>query len=227
MSGTSAVREMYPHAGQPVLQAGAPLNEARGAVVLLHGRGGSAEDILGLADAFGRDDLAFLAPQAAAHSWYPMSFLAPREENEPWLTSALDKVASVVASIEAAGIPRERIVIAGFSQGACLSTEFVASNPVRYAGLIAFTGGLIGPVGMDLRHEGDLAGTPALFMSGDPDPHVPWQRVVDSAKELERMGAKVETVRYPGKPHSVSADEVKRAKVLLQTAFSFHEPAHS
>lgn len=220
MSGTSAVREMYPHAGQPVLQAGAPLAEARGAVVLLHGRGGSAEDILGLADAFGREDLAYLAPQAAAHSWYPMSFLAPREENEPWLSSALDKVASVVASIEAAGISRERIVIAGFSQGACLSTEFVASNPARYAALIAFTGGLIGPLGMDLRHEGDLAGTPALLMAGDHDPHVPWQRVVDSAKELERMGAKVEMVCYPGKPHSVSGDEVKRARALLAGAFA-------
>jgi len=227
MSGTSSVREMYPHQRQQVLHAGAPLAEARGAVVLLHGRGGSTEDILGLASALNQPQLAYLAPQAAGQSWYPMSFLAPREENEPWLSSALDKVGSVVASIEAAGIPRERIMIAGFSQGACLSTEFVASNPARYAGLIAFTGGLIGPVGMDLHHAGDLAGMPALFLSGDPDPHVPWQRVVDSAKELERMGAKVETVRYPGKPHNVSADEVKRARALLQTAFSFHEPAHS
>jgi len=220
MNGTHSIRQMYPHAQKPVLEAGVPLAEARGAVVLLHGRGGSAEDILGLAGAFDLPGLAYLAPQAAAHSWYPSSFLAPQEENEPWLSSALNKVRSVVASIEAAGIPRERIVIAGFSQGACLSTEFVASRPARYAGLIAFTGGLIGPVGMDLHHEGDLAGTPALFLSGDPDPHVPWQRVVDSARELERMGAKVETVRYPGKPHSVSADEVKRAKVLLQTAFA-------
>jgi len=220
MSGTSSVREMYPHAGQPVIHAGAPLAEARGAVVLLHGRGGSAEDILGLASAFDLAGLAYLAPQAAAHTWYPTSFLAPREENEPWLSSALDKVGSVVASIEAAGIPRERIMIVGFSQGACLSTEFVASNPARYAGLIAFAGGLIGPVGMDLRHDGNLAGTPALFLSGDPDPHVPWQRVVDSAKELERMGAKVEAVRYPGKPHSVSADEVERARAMLSRIFS-------
>ena len=220
MNETSSVREMYPHAQQPVLQAGAPLAEARGAVVLLHGRGGSAEDILELASAFDQLGIAYFAPQAAGHTWYPSSFLAPREENEPWLSSALDKVGSIVASIEAAGISRERIVIAGFSQGACLSTEFVASNPARYAGLIAFTGGLIGPVGMDLRHEGNLAGTPALLLSGDPDPHVPWQRVVDSAKELERMGAKVEVIRYPGKPHSVSADEVKRARAMLSGIFS-------
>jgi len=111
-------------------------------------------------------------------------------------------------------------VIAGFSQGACLSTEFIASNPARYAGLIAFTGGLIGPVGMDLHHAGDLAGTPALLLSGDPDPHVPWQRVEDSAKELERMGAKVEAVRYPGRPHTVSPDEVKRARAMLAEIFS-------
>jgi len=216
----NAKNQLDPHAGQPVIHAGAPLAQARGAVVLLHGRGGSAEDILGLASAFDQPGLAYLAPQAAGHTWYPTSFLAPREDNEPWLSSALAKIGAVVASIEAAGIPRERIVIAGFSQGACLSTEFVASNPARYAGLIAFTGGLIGPVGMDLRHEGDLAGTPALFLSGDPDPHVPWQRVVDSAKELERMGAKVEVIRYPGKPHSVSADEVKRARAMLSGIFS-------
>jgi len=216
----NAKNQLDPHAGQPVIHAGAPLAQARGAVVLLHGRGGSAEDILGLASAFDQPGLAYLAPQAAGHTWYPTSFLAPREDNEPWLSSALAKIGAVVASIEAAGIPRERIVIAGFSQGACLSTEFVASSPARYAGLIAFTGGLIGPVGMDLHHEGDLAGTLALFLSGDPDPHVPWQRVVDSAKELERMGAKVEAIRYPGKPHSVSADEVERARAMLAGIFS-------
>jgi len=219
MNGTSSVREMYPHAQKPVLHAGAALAEARGAVVLLHGRNGTAENILGLADAFDLPGLAFLAPQAAAQSWYPSSFMAPRERNEPWLSSALDKVRTVVTSIEAAGIPRERIVIAGFSQGACLSTEFVASRPSRYAGLIAFTGGLIGPQGMDLRHNGDLAGTPALLLSGDPDPHVPWQRVADSAKELERMGARVEAIRYPGRPHTISKDEIERAKGLLKQAF--------
>jgi phospholipase/carboxylesterase len=219
MSGTESVRQMYPHAEQPVLHAGAPLAEARGAVILLHGRGASAEDILGLASALKQPGLAYLAPQAAAHTWYPESFLAPREENEPWLSSALDKVGSAVASIEAAGIPRDRIVIAGFSQGACLTTEFVAENPARYAGMIVFTGGLIGPLDADLRHEGDLAGTPALLLSGDPDPHVPWQRVADSAKELERMGAKVEAVRYAGRPHTISSDEIVLVQAFMAGVF--------
>ena len=209
-----------PHASSPVRHAGSPLSTAAGAIILLHGRGGSADDILALGDAFHQPRLALVAPQAAGHTWYPNSFLAPREANEPFVSSALAKVASVVAEIEAAGIPRDRIVIAGFSQGACLSTEFVASNPARYAGLIAFTGGLIGPLGMDLHHEGQLAGTPALLLSGDPDPHVPWQRVEDSARELTRMGAVVQATRYPGRPHTVSAPELDQARQLLQQAFA-------
>lgn len=209
-----------PHIAQPVRYAGAPLASAKGAIVLLHGRGASAEDILSLGGALQQPGLALVAPQAAGHTWYPNSFLAPLEANEPYLSSALAKVAAVVAEIEAAGIRRDRIVIAGFSQGACLTTEFVASNPARYAGLIAFTGGLIGPLGMDLHHEGQLAGTPALLLSGDPDPHVPWQRVEDSARELNRMGAVVEAIRYPGRPHTVSMPEIELARKLLLQAFA-------
>lgn len=208
------------HANQPVRHTGAPLTEAKGAVVLLHGRGGSAEDILSLAQPLYREGLAYLAPQAANYTWYPNSFLAPREANEPWLSSALEKVGSVVAEIEAAGIARDRIVIAGFSQGACLATEFEASNPARYAGLIAFTGGLIGPPDADLHHQGSLAGTPALFLSGDPDPHVPWQRVQASAAELERMGAVITARRYPGRPHTITAEEIELARTLIREAFA-------
>ncbi|HEX5284373.1 MAG TPA: alpha/beta hydrolase [Bryocella sp.] len=208
------------HSDQPVLHAGTPLAEARGAVVLLHGRGGSAEDIMSLAQPLCREGLAYFAPQAAGHTWYPNSFLAPHEANEPWLSSALKKVDSVVAEIEAAGIPRDRIVIAGFSQGACLATEFVASNPARYAGLIAFTGGLIGPPDADLHHEGSVAGTPALFLSGDPDPHVPWQRVQASAAELERMGAVITARRYPGRSHTITPEEVELARTLIHEAFA-------
>jgi phospholipase/carboxylesterase len=215
-----------PHANQPVRQVGAPLAEAKGAVVLLHGRGGSAEDILSLAEPLHREGLAYLAPQGAGHTWYPNSFLAPREANEPWLSSALAKVGSVVAEIEAAGIPRDGIVIAGFSQGACLATEFVASNPARYAGLIAFTGGLIGPPGADLHHAGSLAGTPALFLSGDPDPHVPWQRVQASASELERMGAVVTARRFPGRPHTITTEEVELARALIREAFPAATETH-
>jgi predicted esterase len=208
-----------PHANTPLLHTGAPLAEAHGAIVLLHGRGASADDILSLAAPLHLLGLAYLAPQAAGHSWYPNSFLAPRDANEPYLTSALNRIASVVAEIEAAGIPRKRIAIAGFSQGACLASEFVASHPARYAAVVAFTGGLIGPPEQDLHHAGSLAGTPALFLSGDPDPHVPWQRVQATAAEFERMGAVVTSHRYPGRPHTVSAQEIELARGLLKQAF--------
>jgi phospholipase/carboxylesterase len=209
-----------PHRNTPVLHAGVPLAEAAGAIVLLHGRGASAEDILGLAGPIGLPNLAYLAPQAAGSTWYPESFLAPREENEPWLSSALAKIESIVQIAFAAGLMRDKIVIAGFSQGACLTSEFAATHPARYAGLIAFTGGLVGPPGSDLNHTGDLAGTPALLLSGDPDPHVPWSRVEETAVVLSKMGASVTSHRYPGRPHTVSGKEVELARGLVQTAFS-------
>lgn len=208
-----------PHRDGPVLRFGKPLEEASGAVILLHGRGGSAEDILSLASSLYLPELAYLAPQAAQNSWYPNSFLSPREQNEPWLTSALHKVHATLQMANDAGIPSEQVVMGGFSQGACLATEFVATHPQKYAGLIAFTGGLIGPPGADLRHAGDLAGTPAFFGSGDPDPHVPWQRVQQSAKILSDMGAAVTTRRYPNRPHTISAEEIDFAKRLIREAF--------
>lgn len=204
-----------PHAGSPVLQAGAALAQADLAVVLLHGRGGSAEDILELSSAFALPNVAYLAPQAAGHTWYPLSFLAPRAANEPYLSSALRKVASVVHSLKQSGFDRERIVIAGFSQGACLATEFVASHPARYGGLIAFTGGLIGPPGSIHPSAPELAGTPVLLSSGDPDPHVPWARVEESAQILAGMGAHVTKRRYPGRPHTISQEELELAGDLL------------
>jgi phospholipase/carboxylesterase len=211
-----------PHHGGATLHAGAELLGATGAVVLLHGRGGSAQDILTLADSLRLSGIAYLAPQAAGGSWYPLSFLAPREQNEPWLSSALTKVETTVEMIREAGLPFEQIALCGFSQGACLATEFLASRPRRYAALTAFTGGLIGPPGSDLTHEGQLQNMPALFASGDPDPHVPWQRVEESAEILRDMGAAVELRRYPNRPHTVSADELVRAQAMLEKAFAQH-----
>ena len=215
------MREPFdPHAAGEIYRAGVALEEAAGVVILLHGRGASARDILSLAGALGGGlKLAFLAPQAAGSTWYPNSFLAERESNEPWLSSALAKVESVVEMAVAAGITRERIVVGGFSQGACLSTEFIATHPARYAGLVAWTGGLVGPLGSDVSHSGDLAGTPAFQGSGDPDPHVPWSRVEESARVLTAMGANVTSRRYLGKPHSVSAEEIELARELVQGAF--------
>jgi predicted esterase len=214
-----------PHNGGPVRQFGKPLPEASGAVILLHGRGGSADDILSLAHDLYLPGLVYLAPQAVGNSWYPNSFLAPLAQNEPWLTSALRKVETTLQMADDAGISSDRIVIGGFSQGACLATEFAARHPKRYAGLIAFTGGLIGPPDTDLAHKGDLAGTPTFFGSGDPDPHVPWQRVQQSAKIFAEMGAAVTSRRYANRPHTISSAEIDFAKRLIHDAYG--KNAHS
>jgi predicted esterase len=214
-----------PHRDQPVRHFGEPLESAQGVVILLHGRGGSAEDILSLAQPLYRAQLAYLAPQAAGHSWYPNSFLAPIEQNQPWLDSALRKVEAIVQLVLDTGIPTERILLGGFSQGACLSTEFVASHPQRYAGLIALTGGLIGPPGTDLTHPGSLAGMPAFLGSGDPDPHVPFERVQESAAILTAMGGSVTVRRYPGRPHTITPEELDFSRRLLHDAFPALAPA--
>lgn len=209
-----------PHGNQPVSVAGVPVETAAAAMILLHGRGASAETILPLAEEFQKArtirPLAFIAPEAAGSSWYPNSFLAPRTTNEPWLGSALNRIDSLVASLVQSGIGREHILICGFSQGACLATEFVASHPARFGGLISFTGGLVGPLGSDLTHKGRLDGTPAIFLSGDPDPHVPWSRVEESAAVLEQMGAIVETKKFPNRPHTISAREIALAQSFLE-----------
>ena len=204
-----------PHRKQAVLSKGEPLDKARGAVVFLHGRGASAEDILGLADELRLPEFAYLAPQAAGHTWYPNSFLAPIQRNEPWLSSALELVASIVRNLADAGMPHSKVGILGFSQGACLATEFVARNPARYAGLVAFTGGLIGPEGTLFQHSGDLGGTPCFLGSSDPDPHVPWERVKESAAKLSAMGGSVTLKRYPSMGHTINQDEILEARKIL------------
>jgi phospholipase/carboxylesterase len=207
-----------PHGTQGIVSIGSPLADAAGVLILLHGRGGTAEDILGLGEPIAPEQWAMLAPQASGNSWYPFSFLAPREQNEPYLTSALGRVRAAVDMALAAGIAADKIAIAGFSQGACLATEFVGRNPRRYAALLAFTGGLIGPLGAPIKLTGDLAGTPVLLSSGDPDPHVPWARVQQSADLLQEIGGRVTIRRYPGKPHSVTGEELRSASDVLAVA---------
>ena len=204
-----------PHGTQAIVSMGPPLADAAGLLILLHGRGGTTEDILGLGEAIAPEKWAMLAPQASGNSWYPFSFLAPREQNEPYLTSALGRVQAALDIALAAGIAAEKIAIGGFSQGACLATEFVGRNPRRYAALLALTGGLIGPLGVPIKLTGDLAGTPVLLSSGDPDPHVPWARVQQSADLLEKIGGRVTIRRYPGKPHSVTGEELRSASDIL------------
>ncbi|HET8923122.1 MAG TPA: dienelactone hydrolase family protein [Candidatus Acidoferrum sp.] len=200
-----------------MLRKGQVPEKARGAVILLHGRGASATDILGLADELQVPDLAYLAPEAAGNTWYPYSFLAPVEHNEPWLTSALQSVASILEDLSSSGIGHNQVAFVGFSQGACLATEFVARHPSRYGGLVAFTGGLIGPEGTVFHYSGNLDGTPCFLGSGDPDPHVPWERVLESASVLRALGGKVTLKRYPGMPHTVSSDEISVAKKILSS----------
>jgi len=209
-----------PHRNQPVLASGHKLAAAAGAVILLHGRGATAEDILILGQEFDHPEFAYLAPQAAGNTWYPYSFLAPIAQNEPWLTSALNKLANIVEDISQAGIAPEKIVIAGFSQGACLASEFVARNAARFGGLIAFSGGLIGPPGTQFSYAGKLEGMPAFFGGVDPDAHVPWQRVQESASVLAALGADVLVRRYPGLPHSVNPQEIEEARKLIARVVS-------
>jgi predicted esterase len=210
-----------PHGPGAVLHFGVEPADAKAAVVLLHGRGGSARDILRLAQALALPDVAFFAPEAAGNTWYPLSFLASREENEPYLSSALHKVEMVVRGLEESGLTRSRIVVGGFSQGACLATEFVAHADTAYGGLVALTGGLIGPPewveAHDAdAHEHDLTGMRAYFGSGDPDPHVPWSRVEASAARLRAKGAAVTLQRFPGRQHTVSPEEIEAARALIQ-----------
>jgi phospholipase/carboxylesterase len=205
------------HRGGQVLAAGAPLDQARGAVILVHGRGASAESIMTLAPEFEAPDLAYVAPQARGGSWYPYSFLAPLAQNEPFLSSALGALGDLVAYVEGAGVPAERIVLAGFSQGACLSSEFVARNARRYGGLIAFSGGLIGPDGTARDYPGSLAGTPVFLGCSDMDAHIPKERVLESEQVLRRMGGEVTAKLYPGMGHTVNQDEIAHAQRILAT----------
>lgn len=204
------------HDGEPLLAAGTPPAAARAAVVALHGRGAGARDILDFVAAeLGREGVALVAPQARHATWYPRSFLAPFEENEPWLGSALERVGAVIGELEAAGLAAERIVVFGFSQGACLASEYVARHPRRYGALVAATGGRVGPPGTRFDAAGDLAGTPAHLSAGDPDPHVPWSRVEETAASLRAMGAEVVTRRAPGFPHTVHPEAVEFARRAL------------
>lgn len=211
-----------PHHGQPTATHGPAPADAAGGVVAVHGRGSTADNILLLSNVVPRHDLAWIAPQAAANTWYPHSFLAPLEQNEPWLSSALSRLADAVAQLEAE-IPAEKIVLIGFSQGACLASEFVARNPRRYGGLIVFSGGLIGsgqgdgapPNDKLFDYDGSLNGTPVFLGCSDVDPHIPAPRVEISAQTFDAMGADVTARLYPGAGHDINDDEIKQMRGIL------------
>ena len=204
-----------PHQGQPLLLAGEPLESAKAAMIMMHGRGATAEDILMLADEFKQPGFAYLAPQAAGNSWYPNSFLAPIASNEPGLSSGLAVIASLLEQLTQAGISSERTMILGFSQGACLSLEFVARNARRYGGVAGLSGGLIGPEGTPRSGSGSLAGTPVFLGCSDIDPHIPKARVQETAEVLQRLGGDVTMRLYPRMGHTVNRDELRSVQAMM------------
>ena len=200
-----------------VLTTGAPLARARAAMVLLHGRGGTAEDILSLAEALAAPDLAYLAPQAPGSTWYPQSFLAPIEQNEPSLSHALAAVGAVVDTVAHAGLAAERVVLLGFSQGGCLALEYAARNARRYGGAVGLSSGLVGPPGTPRDYTGSLAGTPVFLGCSDVDAHIPEWRVHESAQVLRGLGADVTERIYPGMGHLINDDEIAHVARLLES----------
>ncbi|MFA6249028.1 MAG: dienelactone hydrolase family protein [Mucilaginibacter sp.] len=205
---------MYTHSKQ-ISIGGAPAANAKAALIMLHGRGASAADIMRLAREFNATEMTVYAPQATNNSWYPYSFLAPAEENEPALSSALAIVDEVVAQALADGFTADKIYFAGFSQGACLTLEYITRNAKQYGGAVAFTGGLIGEELNLNNYKGDFAGTPVLITTGDPDPHVPLSRVKESVAVLKGMNANVTLKVYKGRQHTISYDEIALANKLV------------
>ena len=212
----------HPHGGSEEVWFGPSLEEAESAVVLIHGRGDSSRGILALAPELQAPRTVFLAPQAEGFSWYPHSFLTEIELNEPWLSSALDRVQAAATTVVAV-IAEKRVVLMGFSQGACLALEFAARNTRRYGGLIAFSGGLIGPDGTPRDYSGSLEGTPVFLGCSDIDAHIPVGRVHESAHVLDGLGGEVEERIYPGMGHTINEDEIAWASSML-TSISADEP---
>lgn len=198
-----------------IVEDGAALAANSKVLVLLHGRGANAEDILGLAQHLDVKEFSLIAPQATNNTWYPYSFLAPPSQNEPWLSSALDLLKEIIDDILSKGVPAHHIYFAGFSQGACLMLEFVTRNAKKYGGAAAFTGGLIGDKIYEANYSGDFNGMPLFIGSSDPDPHVPVERVNASVEVLEKMNARVVKKIYAGMGHTIIAEEIEEANNLL------------
>jgi predicted esterase len=204
-----------PHAGRPVLTAGASLSSASHAAVIVHGRGASAAGILRLGAALDVEDVAFLAPEAAGNTWYPHGFMSPMEWNEPWISSAMSAITRVIEQINAAGIPTARILLLGFSQGACLATEYAARHATRYLGIAGLSGGLIGPDGTPRDYPGSLEETPVFLGCSDVDGHIPAARVRETADVLRALGGDVTMRLYPGMGHDINGDEIAAVQAML------------
>lgn len=204
-----------PHQGQPLLAAGEPLATARAAMIMVHGRGADAQDILALTSELAQPGFAYLAPQARHNTWYPYSFLAPIPNNEPGISSGMAALDAALAHVAAAGIPVERTMLLGFSQGACLSLEYAARHARRYGGVVGLSGGVIGPPGTPRDYAGSLDGTPVFLGCSDVDPHIPKERVAETAEVMERLGGQVTARIYPGMGHTVNWDEIEFVRGLM------------
>lgn len=211
---------MLPHEGQPVVEAGAALGQAPAAVIMVHGRGAAPANILDLAARFERPNVTYLAPAAAGGTWYPFGFMADIASNEPGISSGIAVLNALVTRVERAGIPKSRIVLAGFSQGACLTSEFAIRHPARYGGVLVFTGGAIGPPGTVWHADGDFGATPVFIGCSDRDAHVPEARARETADVFSRLGADVTLRIYPGMGHVVNDDEIAWAQGLLDAVSS-------
>ena len=203
---------------QKIVSAGKKIEEAGKVLILLHGRGAYAEDILSLAENFSLDQFAVLAPQAHGHTWYPYSFLVPVAQNEPFLSDAIQVIDRIVQDVLRKGIPENKIYFAGFSQGACLTLEYATRKAKRWGGVIAFTGGLIGAHIDTSHYQGNFEGTPVFIGTSDPDPHVPVVRVNESAEVLKAMGAKVLVKVYRNMGHTINQEEVELADKILTSS---------
>lgn len=203
------------HEMENTVWAGTPVANAEKALIMVHGRGADAHDILSLSSFLNVKDFAIAAPQATNHQWYPYSFLEKPELNEPWLSSALDLLQKIVEDFRLKGISSENIYLLGFSQGACLVLEFAARNAMRYGGIVAFTGGLIGDTVYKENYKGDFLNTPILLSTGDHDPHVPLKRVQDTRDIFNAMNADVQTEVYKNKPHTILKEEILHANKFV------------
>jgi predicted esterase len=204
-----------PHGGARIVTAGVPLDEARGAMVLVHGRGATADDIIGLRDEWRAAGFAFVAPQAAEFTWYPRTFLSPLEQNEPNLSSGLALLGAIVDEIGNRGVPAGRQILLGFSQGGCLVLEFAGRFARRWGGVVGLSAGLIGPPGRRWNFKGSLDQTPVFLGCSDVDPHIPRSRVEESAAELKRIGGEVELRIYPGLGHTINRDELAHVQRVI------------
>lgn len=209
-----------PHQSTQIAEGGVPATEADAAMIMIHGRGATAPSIIQLANEFDTDKkLALRAPQANNNTWYPNSFMAPSEQNQPGLSSGLQKIYDIIQDLKGEGFSEEHVYLLGFSQGACLASEFVARHPAKYGGLIALSGGMIG-VGDAVNsenYEGDLQGTPIFMGCSDVDPHIPKERVNESEKIFRKLNASVTKKLYPGMGHLVNEDEIKHINALLNS----------